>query len=56
MRSDYTTEIQGRTVVVPELERQECPDCGEVLFDCAAMARLESLRTGKPRAARSGKS
>jgi YgiT-type zinc finger domain-containing protein len=55
VRSDYKTKIQGRSVVVPDLEREECPDCGEILFDCAAMERLESLRTTKPRAARTGK-
>lgn len=43
--SDYKTTVQGRTVTVPDLEREECPNCGEVLFDCAAMERLEALRT-----------
>lgn len=52
IRSDYATKVQGREVVVPDLERQECSDCGEVLFDCAAMERLESLRTEKPTATR----
>jgi len=36
---------------VPQLERQECPNCGEVLFDCAAMERLEALRPKKRRRA-----
>ncbi len=55
VRSDYKTTIQGRSRIVPDLERQECPDCGEVLFDCAAMERLEGLRTKKPRLVRTGK-
>lgn len=47
VRSDYRTSIQGHEVVVPRLEREECPNCGEVLFDCAAMERLEALRPKK---------
>ena len=47
VRSDYSTRVQGRAVVVPDLERQECSNCGEVLFDCAAMERLDALRTRK---------
>jgi YgiT-type zinc finger domain-containing protein len=47
VRSDFATTVQGRSVLVPDLERQECPDCGEILFDCEAMERLESLRTNK---------
>jgi YgiT-type zinc finger domain-containing protein len=47
VHSDYSTRVQGRAVVVPDLERQECPNCGEVLFDCAAMERLDALRTRK---------
>ncbi|MCX5674604.1 MAG: YgiT-type zinc finger protein [Planctomycetota bacterium] len=49
VRSDYRMRRRGRRVVVPDLERQECPDCGEVVLDCAAMERLEARRTGKPR-------
>ncbi len=45
IRSDFNTKAQGRTVVVADLERQECSDCGEILFDCAAMERLEAARS-----------
>ena len=41
---DYRTSIQGQAVVVPDLERDQCPDCGEVLFSPAAMRRMESFR------------
>lgn len=45
VHSDFKTKARGRVVVIPDLERQECPDCGEVLFDCAAMDRLEEARS-----------
>ena len=41
---DFRTSIQGQPVVVPDLERDQCPDCGEVLFSPAAMRRMESYR------------
>lgn len=41
---DYRTRVQDAEVVVPGLERDECPDCGEVLFGPAAMRRMESCR------------
>ncbi len=41
---DYRTRVQNAEVVVPGLERDECPDCGEVLFSPAAMRRIESFR------------
>lgn len=47
VRSDYKTRIHGRSVAVPDLERAECPNCGEILFDCAGMERLEALRPRK---------
>jgi len=51
VRSDFKTRISGHEIVVPQLERQECSNCGEVLFDCAAMERLEALRPKKRRRA-----
>lgn len=41
---DYRTRVQGEKVVIPDLQREECPDCGEVLFSPAAMRRMESYR------------
>jgi YgiT-type zinc finger domain-containing protein len=55
VRSDFKTRIQGRPATVPDLERQECPVCGEVLFDCIAMERLEALRQKKRKLARAVK-
>jgi YgiT-type zinc finger domain-containing protein len=56
VHSDYVARVGGHEVVVPRLERQECPNCGEVLFDCAAMERLEALRPkNRRRASHAGK-
>ncbi|MGH7176594.1 MAG: YgiT-type zinc finger protein [Tepidisphaeraceae bacterium] len=41
-RSDFPMRFGSRRVVVPELERQECPVCGEVLFDRDAMKKIQS--------------
>lgn len=49
VRTDYRTSVRGRPVVVKDLERQECPVCGEVLFDRAAMKRMQSLWPGRRR-------
>jgi len=47
---DYRTRVQAAEVVVPVLERDECPDCGEVLFSPAAMRRMESYRNNPVKA------
>lgn len=44
VRTDYRISVRGEEVVVPNLERDECPNCGEVLFSPAAMQRIESCR------------
>ncbi|MBM4018169.1 MAG: YgiT-type zinc finger protein [Planctomycetes bacterium] len=44
LRSALKTKVEGRVATVPAVERQQCSDCGEVVFDCAAMERLESYR------------
>ena len=41
---DFRTRIQGEEVIVPQLERDECPDCAEILFGPAAMRKMESYR------------
>jgi YgiT-type zinc finger domain-containing protein len=42
--NDYHTVVRGEEVIVPNLEREECLDCGEVLFSPEAMRRIESYR------------
>lgn len=49
VHSDYPTTVRGRRVVIPELERQECPNCGEILFDRSAMKRIQSFWPNKKR-------
>jgi YgiT-type zinc finger domain-containing protein len=44
VRSDYTLKLPNRVVVVPKLDRYECPNCGEVLFDYDGIKRLEEAR------------
>ena len=34
---NYRTRVQGEEIVIPGLERDECPACGEVLFSPEAM-------------------
>ena len=49
VRSDYPTTVRGRRVIVPDLERQECPNCGEILFDRSAMRKIQSFWPGRKR-------
>jgi len=44
IRTDYRTRVRGEEVLVPKLEREECPNCGEMLFGPQAMRRIESFR------------
>ncbi len=44
LRSDYRTRVRGEEVLVPKLEREECPNCGEILFGPQAMRRIEGFR------------
>ena len=35
-------EYQGQRYTVPRLEFHECPDCGEKIYEPAAMRRIEA--------------
>jgi YgiT-type zinc finger domain-containing protein len=52
VRGGYQTSSKGKPLTVPDVERQECPHCGEVLLDTAAMRKLELARS-RSRARRS---
>jgi YgiT-type zinc finger domain-containing protein len=39
---DWTGNYRGQTYIVPELEYYECPNCGEKLYDRAAMRKIEA--------------
>jgi YgiT-type zinc finger domain-containing protein len=44
VRGNFQTRFRGEKLVIPNLEREECPNCGEILFIPKAMRQLESQR------------
>lgn len=44
VEGDYPTTARGKRIVVPDVRRHECPDCGEVLLDYEAVKQIESRR------------
>ena len=47
---DVTTRTHDRPIVVPQVAIEECPRCGERLYDLASLRRLaEARRSGRPR-------
>ena len=44
LSTDYRTKVCDQEVVVPSLDREECPDCGEVLLGPLAMRRIGQFR------------
>jgi len=42
VRRDVTLESRGEAYTVRALEFEECPDCGEKLYDHEAMQKLEA--------------
>jgi YgiT-type zinc finger domain-containing protein len=42
VRRNWRDTFQGETYVVPNLEFEECPDCGERLYDRDAMRKIEA--------------
>ena len=53
VRSDYTLKANRHLLVVPKLERYECPSCGEVLFDYDGIKRIEEARLPKRKLSKS---
>jgi len=41
-RRDLTGEHRGQRYTVTAVEFHECPDCGEKIYDRAAMQRIEA--------------
>lgn len=39
---DVTRAYRGQSYTVPQLTFQECPVCGEVIYDHAAMQKIEA--------------
>lgn len=42
VRRNWTSKIQSKTYVVPNLEYYECPVCDEKVYDREAMKKIES--------------
>lgn len=43
VRRDLTEEWRGQRYTVPDVQIEECPDCGEQLFDHEAMQKIEAV-------------
>ena len=41
VQRDWTGEFQGKRYIVEALEFDDCPSCGEQVFDRAAMRRIQ---------------
>ena len=55
VRKNLRRETRGIPYVVPRLAFWECPECGERLFDHAAMQKIEAHRPAPSRARRRAK-
>jgi len=42
VRKNLRRTFRGQSYVVPNLDFEECPDCGERLFDRDAMRKIEA--------------
>ena len=42
VQRDWTSEFQGQTYTVPNLEFYECTYCGEEVYDPQAMRKIEA--------------
>lgn len=47
MKKDLTFTHRHRTIVVPRVECEECPDCGEVITDYAANQYIDAVVFGQ---------
>jgi YgiT-type zinc finger domain-containing protein len=45
VRRDIKGSFRGKPYIARNVEFEECPNCGERLFDLEAMAKLETART-----------
>jgi len=49
VRRSVTSKFGKRCVVVPNVEVDECPRCGERLYDLAALAKIRKARGASSR-------
>jgi YgiT-type zinc finger domain-containing protein len=38
------TTVRGKRLLVPNIELEECPHCGERLYDLAALRKIRAAR------------
>lgn len=43
MKKDLTFTHRGRTIIVPQVECETCPDCGELITDYAANQYIDAV-------------
>jgi len=44
IRDDVSIDVDSICFVVPDIEFDDCPDCGEQIFDLAAMEKINAHR------------
>ena len=49
VRKTVRRTFKGQTYVVPRLDFEECPDCGERLYDRDAMRKIEAHSPAYPK-------
>ncbi len=47
VRGNYRTSARGKPITVSNVQRHECPACGEILLDYDAMKKIEFCRFAK---------
>ncbi|MBI5762795.1 MAG: YgiT-type zinc finger protein [Planctomycetes bacterium] len=47
VRGNYQTTARGKPIVVANVRRHECSNCGEVLLDYEAVKKIELRRSAK---------
>lgn len=47
---DWTGAFKGRAYTVPNVQFDECPDCGEQVFDRDAVRRIQAHRPAASKA------
>ena len=50
VRRDVTIDAGGVRFVTPQVEFDDCPNCGEQIFDLTAMEKIDSYRPSGARA------
>jgi YgiT-type zinc finger domain-containing protein len=46
VEGNYPTSVKGKSIVIRNVRRHQCPVCGEVLLDYEAVKQIEARRLG----------